>query len=63
MVGMCFDIDSAEISDSIIVERSLRHRLSVASAICDFEDDEIGRSPGMRELVGAINYRIAWGLK
>jgi len=60
---MCFDIDSAEVSDSIIVERSPRHGLSVASEICDFEDDEIGRAPEIRELVSAINYRIEWGLK
>jgi len=58
---MCFDIDSAEVSDSIMVERSPRHRLSVASEICDFEDDEIGGAPEIKELVGAINNRIEWG--
>jgi len=52
---MCFDIDSAEVSDSIIVERSPRDGLSVASEICDFEDDEIGGAPEIR---GAINNRI-----
>ena len=39
---MCFDIDSTEVSDSIIVERSPRHGLSVASEICDFEGDDNG---------------------
>ena len=60
---MCFDIDSAEVSDSMIVERSPRHGLSVASEICELEDDEIGGAPEIRELLGAINYRIEWGLK
>lgn len=35
---MCFDIDSAEVSDSMIVERSPRHGLSVVSDVCDIED-------------------------
>ena len=60
---MCFDIDSAEVSDSIIVDRSPRHGLSVASEICDFEDDGVGGAPETRESVSAINDRIEWGLK
>ena len=35
---MCFDIDSVEVSDSIMVERSPRHGLSVASEIGGIED-------------------------
>ena len=39
---MCLDIDSAEVSDSTIVERSLPG-VSVASEICEVEAD--GRIP------------------
>ena len=35
---MCFDIDSVEVSDSIMAERSPRHGLSVVSDICGIED-------------------------
>lgn len=47
-VGICFDIDNAEVSDSIIVERSPLPGLSVASEVCDVEDDDgaSGRSQG-----------------
>lgn len=38
MVGMCFDIDNAEVSDSMIVERSPLLGLSAASEICGVED-------------------------
>lgn len=43
---MCFDIDSAEVSDSMIVERSPRHALSVASGICDTGDVGNDEVPG-----------------
>ena len=42
---MCFEIDSAEVSDSIIVERSPFPRLSVASEVCDGEDAGNGGVP------------------
>jgi len=42
---MCFDIDSADISDSTIVERSPRHGLSAASEICNIEDPDNGGVP------------------
>ena len=40
---MCLDIDSAEVSDSTIVERSPLPGVSVASEICEVEAD--GRVP------------------
>ena len=40
---MCLDIDSAEVSDSTIVERSPLPGVSVASEICEVEAD--GRIP------------------
>ena len=63
--GICFDIDSAEVSDSMIVERSPLPGLSAVSDICDVEGVGNGGTSGESRgrFTGTINQRTEWSLK
>lgn len=62
---MCFDIDNAEVSDSMMVERSPLPGLSVISEICDVEDVDDGKASGeIRDgFKGTINHLTEWCVK